>query len=87
MTNTTSQRHRHVCTDPLHVVEGPKGSVLFFFPDGQSVALTVEAAAQSTLLLAQTVRNASAKARIKRGRASPAGEPLGGTVIPVNFNA
>ena len=57
--DTLSRRHRRVCTEPLHVMEGPEGTVLVFFPDGRSVALTVEAAARSTLLLARAVRSAN----------------------------
>ncbi len=76
---TMSRRHRRVCTEPLHVTEGPDGAVLVFFPDGRSVALTVEAAAQSTLLLARTVRRANAP-----GEAAP---HRSATVIPVDFLA
>ena len=75
--HTMSRRHRRVCTGPLHVTEGSDGVVLVFFPDGRSVALTVEAAAQSTLLLATTVRRANAP-----GEAAP---HMSATVIQVDF--
>ena len=80
MPSTRSRRHHRVCTDPFHVVEGAEGTVVIFFPDGQSVALTVEAAAGSTLLLARAVRRANER----EGGAAKRGS---GAVIPADFIA
>ncbi len=68
---------------PLNVRVGADGSVRIFFPSGESITLTAEAAAGSSVLLAQAVSRGSGR---RNGQSvSHPGDTSGGNVIPFDF--
>lgn len=69
-----SRHSRRVYTAPLHVTVGADGEIVLFLPNGDSVALTVEAAARSSVLMSQAV-----------SRARPRGRRESAKVIAVDF--
>lgn len=73
----SSRPARPIFDSPVHVTTGADGEVVLFLPNGESLAITMDAAARSSMLLSQTVCRSREPRRRARGAT--------GNVIAVDF--